>query len=119
MHQSRGLFRYYKPLADNITAYVEFQLLQYGGGPSRFRINLLRNTGADARSVTQYVDKVDTTLSSVLWNLFSVSALGGPDHWWAFANQNQLAYALLDAGKLLFAFGIPWLEGTLKADEEQ
>src|SRR5205809_86384 len=88
MHQSRGLFRYQKRLAgdvSNVSTYVEFQLLHYQmGGPSRFRINLLRNTGLDARSDSQYADRVDTTLGKLLWDSFQVRQLNGPDHWWLF-----------------------------------
>ena len=121
-HQSRGLFRYQKPLTEGVSVYVEFQLLHYQvGGPSRFRVNLLRNNGPDARSVSQsaghYADKIDTTLTEVIWNEFGVRQLNGPDHWWLFTNQTELAYALVEAGKLLFGFGLPWLEGTLKADD--
>jgi hypothetical protein len=114
-HQSRGLFRYRKPLADEVSAYVEFQLLHYTvGGPSRFRVNLLRNTGLDARSESKYADRIDTTLSKLVWDNFEVRQLSGPDHWWVFNNPTEMAYALVEAGKLLFGFGIPWLEGTLE-----
>lgn len=88
-----------------------------GGGPSRFRVNLLRNTGPDARSPSQYAGRVDTTLGKLLWDDFGVRQLSGPDHWWSFTTPNQLAHALVKAGKLLFGFGIPWLEGTLQADD--
>src|SRR5437764_9781161 len=88
-HQSRGLFRYHKRLAGDgstvstVSTYVEFQLLYYQmGGPSRFRVNLLRNTGLDARSDSDYADRVDTTLSKLLWDSFEVRQLNGPDHWW-------------------------------------
>ena len=117
-HQSRGLFRYRKSLADGVSAYVEFQLLYYPiGGPSRFRVNLLRNTGPDARSPSDYADKVDTTLGRLLWEDFGVRQLSGPEHWWLFNNPTELGYAVADAGKLLFGFGIPWLEGTLQPDQ--
>jgi hypothetical protein len=98
--------------------YVEFQVLAYqGGGPSRFRVNLLRNTGPDARSPSQYTGKIDTTLGKLLWDDFGVRHLNGPDHWWSFRTPHELAYALVEAGKLLFGFGIPWLEGTLQSGE--
>src|SRR5258708_16300155 len=82
-HQSRGLFRYRKSLTNGVSAYIEFQLLYYqGGGLSRFRVNLLRNTGSDARSESQYPQRVDTTLGKLLWDDFGVRQLDGPDHWW-------------------------------------
>jgi hypothetical protein len=112
------LFRYRKSLADGVSAYVEFQLLYYTiGGPSRFRVNLLRNTGADARSPGDSAHKVDTTLGRLLWEDFGVRQLSGPDHWWLFNNPTELGYAVAEAGKLLFGFGIPWLEGKLQPDQ--
>jgi len=116
-HQSRGLFRYAKPLSDSITAYAEFQLLYYQGASSRFRVNLLRNKGADARAQSTYADKVEITLSRMLWDVFHVEQLDSPDHWWTFSNQQQLGAGLIEAGKLLIGFGLPWLEGTLKPED--
>lgn len=117
-HQSRGLFRYRKDLADGASVYVEFQLLFYKlGGPSRFRVNLLRNTGPDARAASDDSDKVDTTLGKLLWDTVDIRVLGNADHWWTFSNAYELGAALVDAGKLVIGFGIPWLEGTLKPDE--
>jgi len=87
------------------------------GGPSRFRVNLLRNMGADARSPSQYAEKVDTTLGKLLWEDFGVRQLSGPDHWWLFNNPTELGYAVAEAGKLLFGFGLPWLEGMLRPDQ--
>lgn len=117
-HQSRGLFRYVKHLEDGISVYVEFQLLFYQDGPSRFRVNLLRNAGPDARTSSDYANRVDVTLSQLLWDDFGVRQLGGPDHWWVFTNPNQLGHALAEAGRLVFGFGIPWLEGTLQPGQE-
>ncbi len=116
MHHMRGLFRYRKDLPDGASTYVEFQLLYYqGGGPSRFRVNLLRNTGADARASRE--GRIETTLSRLLWDDFGVQQLSGPDHWWLFASGNELGHAIAEAGRLVFAFGIPWLEGSLKPGE--
>ncbi len=118
-HQARGLFRYRKDLADGVSVYVEFQLLFYKiGGPSRFRVNLLRNKGADARTASSYQGKVDTTLGKLLWEDFGVQTLGTPDAWWTFNTAQELATALVEAGKLVIGFGIPWLEGTLLPGDE-
>ena len=114
MHQSRGLFRYVKTLEGTVSVYVEFQLLYYEGGPSRFRVNLLRNSGPDARVTSDYAERVDTTLSKLLWDDLGVRQFDSPDHWWVFGNPNQLGHALAEAVRLAFAFGIPWLEGTLQ-----
>jgi hypothetical protein len=118
MHQARGLFRYDKRLDNDVTAYAEFQLLYYtSGGPSRFRVNLLRNTGAQARARTNYADRVDTTLSQVVWDIFGVRQLDAPEHWWVFRDMRELGAALVEASKLLIGFGLPWLEGTLKPED--
>ena len=39
---SHGVFRYCKYLHETLSVYVIFQLLSYPGGPSRFRIKLVR-----------------------------------------------------------------------------
>jgi hypothetical protein len=118
-HQARGLFRYAKALDDEISTYVEFQVLYYQSGvPSRFRINLLRNTGSDARSPSDYSEKIDTALAKLIWDGFGVRQLTGPAHWWTFRDPNELAYAVAEAGKLLIGFGIPWLEGKLNLSDE-
>jgi hypothetical protein len=118
-HQARGLFRYSKSFENGISTYVEFQVLYYQGGSSRFRVNLLRNMGLDARSPGDYGEKVDTTLGKLIWDDFGVRQLTGPDHWWTFRDPNELAYALAEAGKLLIGFGVPWLEGELSANDLQ
>ena len=112
LYQMRGLFRYRKMLPDGRSAFIEFQLLFYQGGVSRFRVNLLRNVGDDARA--QAAEKLETTLARLLWDEFGVQQLREADHWWQFNNPTELGYALLEAGKLTFGFGIPWLEGTLQ-----
>jgi hypothetical protein len=119
-HQARGLFRYSKAFESGVSTYVEFQALHYqGGGLSRFRVNLLRNMGMDARAVSDYGEKVDTTLAKLVWADFSVRQLTGPDHWWTFRDPNELGYAIAEAGKLLIGFGIPWLEGEFSTDDLQ
>lgn len=113
IHHMRGLYRYARGLSDDVTVLVEFQVLYYVSGPSRFRINLVRQTATDARP------REERTLSALLWDDFATSVLDGPDHWWTFTFNNavSLANALAEAGRLLFAFGVPWLEGRLQADE--
>ncbi|MBX3066530.1 MAG: hypothetical protein KF726_26350 [Anaerolineae bacterium] len=117
MHQMRGMFRYVKPLADEVNAYAEFQLLYYQGSPSRFRVNLLRNKGNDARGRSGYADQLEITLSVLLWDVFGVQQLDTAEYWWTFANPQQLGAALMEAGKLLIGFGLPYLEGTLKPED--
>jgi hypothetical protein len=118
LHHMRGLYRYRKALSGDVAAYVEFQLLYYPNGVSRFRVNLLRNRGTDARAVDpNYTERIDTTLSRLLWDEFGVQQLGNADYWWLFKNPTELAYAVVEAGKFALGFGIPWLEGTLRPDE--
>lgn len=117
MHHMRGLFRYRRqPAGQDEGWYIEFQVLNYGptgGGPSRFRVGLLRGTADDPRAP----GGMEVTLARLVWDRFGVRGMGlsGPEHWWAFGNDTQMAYAIAEAGKLLFAFGVPWLEGTLEA----
>ncbi|HRE47009.1 MAG TPA: hypothetical protein PLD47_04730 [Aggregatilineales bacterium] len=113
LQQGRGLYRYQKALPDGATAYLEFQVLNYGGqAPSRFRLSLLRNRGVEARDNSDPA-RVEITLSRLLWDQFTVRVLDGADHWWLFRTSHELGMAIAAAGKLLFGFGIPWLEGTL------
>ena len=119
MHQSRGLYRYRKmlPGTENISVYIEWQLLYYQGGPSRFRVNLLRSNGPDARSGDADV-MGETTLAKLIWEGFGVRQLTGPEHWWSFDGPQRLGLGVAHAGKLVFGFGIPWLEGTLSTQSD-
>jgi hypothetical protein len=116
-HQGRGLFRYSKPLTDGSTAYAEFQLLAFPGAPSRFRVTLLRNQGGDARTPSAYGAKIEITLSRLLWEVFHIQQPESSDHWWTFGTPQQLGAGLIEAGKLLIGFGLPWLEGALKPED--
>ncbi len=118
MYLTRGLFRYRKILANGTSTYIEFQLLHYQAGPSKFRVNLLRNIGADARAASKYPEKIDTTLGRLLWDVFGVQQLSGPDHWWQFSDTPELGQAIVEAAKLVIAFGMPWLEGELQPGQE-
>jgi hypothetical protein len=122
MQQMRGLYRYHKLLDSGpfsgMYTFVEFQLLYYqGGGRSRFRVNLLRNESIEARAASNHPSLIDTTLSYLLWHGFGVTQLGGPDYWWQFSNSYELGHAIAEAGRLLFGFGIPYLEGALSPDD--
>jgi hypothetical protein len=118
IHQMRGLFRYRKALDDGLSAYIEFQLLYYQGGRSRFHVNLLRNTGVDARANPNDPASIDVSLATLLWEDFGVRQLSSADHWWQFSSPQELGHAIAEAGKLVFGFGIPWLEGTLTPRDE-
>ncbi len=108
MHHLRGLFRYEKALAEGLWISVAFQMLPYADGLGRFQVALRRST-ADA--VLQEI-----SLARLLWEGFQVGQLGSPEHWWQFRTPHELAHALVEAGKLIFAFGVPYLEGSLAPD---
>lgn len=108
VYHMRGLFRYEKALADALWISVAFQLLPYADGLGRFQVLLRRST---AEAVL-----AETSLARLLWEGFQVGQLGSPEHWWQFRTPHELAYALVEAGKLIFAFGVPYLEGSLAPD---
>ena len=103
-----GLFRYSKNLHETVSVYVVFQFLAYPGGPSRFRVNLMRRQNVEGRISNLYEE---ITLSRLLWETLGIRRLGSPEFWWTFTSQADLADALTEAGKLIFEYGIPWLEG--------
>jgi hypothetical protein len=45
-----------------------------------------------------------------MWNEYDVRVLPSEDYWWEFRTGDELPHALAAAGKMLFAYGIPWLE---------
>jgi hypothetical protein len=114
LQQQRGLVRYTKltpTLGENVHCFIEWQLLAFAQSPlARFQINLLRNRGHDARAATTYPDRVERSLSWVMWHVYSVRLLPQDDSWWQFRDEQELGHALANAGKLLFAYGVPWLE---------
>lgn len=118
LHHMRGLFRYRKAQTDGWAIYIEWQALAYeSGGPSRFRVILLRSKGADARSASHSASdpaQVEIALSRLIWDSFDIRQYDTPDHWWLFRNPTEMAYAIAEAGKLVFGFGVPWLEGKLQ-----
>lgn len=113
VQQAGGLYRYDRETGDTRLS-VEFQVLVYGDASSRFVVTLCRAAiGADA------LLPVRITLPALLWDVFGVQVLPSAHHWWPFATQQALGDALLEAGKLLFAYGLPWLDGSLLPDSQQ
>lgn len=90
---ARGLFRFVKgPNA------IEFQTLYHPqSGLSRFRIGLVRGSE-------------ESTLAGLIWHDYQARVLPSDDYWWLYKFPRDLAPHLLEAGKLLFAYGLPWLE---------
>lgn len=110
LEQSRGLFRYHKHLPENLHGFVEIQHLSHPD-LSRFRLHLIRTDQTHPR--LESPAQIETTLAALLWHEFGVQLLESPDHWWAYRQPEQLGQELYQAGQLLFAYGIPWLEQTL------
>lgn len=113
LQQARGLLRYSKRLEGVVPIYgfIEWQLLAFEQSTlARFQITLLRNQGHDARAVTSYPERAERTLPWIIWHIFEARILPADDHWWVFRGENDLPQALADAGRLLFGYGVPWLE---------
>ncbi len=104
--QARGLVRFHKPfppLGENCQLTVSWQLLAFAQSPlARFRLELERTHAGSA--------SIKHTLSHVIWHIYGSRVLPYEDFWWEFKTGDELPYALSSAGKLLFAYGIPWLE---------
>ena len=106
--QQGGLISYRRLNSDNVVLSVSYQLLAHTDMASRFQIMLTRKS----------VDSIQTvTLSRLLWDTFNIKLLASPEHWWAFSGDGELADALLESGKLLAAYGLPWLDGSLRAGQ--
>src|SRR5579859_6694548 len=74
-----GLYRYCKILHENVSVYIVFQFLAYPGGPSRFRVNLMRRQNIEGRTSHFYEE---ITLSRLLWETLGMKDLGRPEFWW-------------------------------------
>lgn len=110
MHHARGLLRYRKQPADNFYTFIEFQNLYHPQSElSRFQINLIRNSQANARAQSDHL--AEQTLPFVIWNVYQAEVLPSAEHWWLYKHPQDLAYELYNAGQLLFGYGVPWLEG--------
>lgn len=99
-----GLFLWHKHLPDGNSMSVSFQVLTHAIHPDRFHVVLKRSGNQEPVSIT---------LSALLWHDFGLHVLDGVEHWWSFTDQPSLVDALLEVGKLLFGYGIPWLLGDL------
>jgi hypothetical protein len=119
-----GRFRYAKKLDNELTAYIEFQVLVYnetewtGKQASRFRVNLIRSVkvGGQASKHPQYTQR---SLSQLVLEDFEVAILPDADYWWNFTETDSLGKALAEAGHLIVGYAIPWLAGDLKPDASE
>ncbi len=114
LQQARGMIHFQKRLLDqeaDVYGFIEWQLLAFEQSPAaRFQVILLRNHGTDARAITSYVHRAEYSLPWVIWHVFDARILPSDDVWWDFRDENELAHALSHAGRLLFGYGVPWLE---------
>lgn len=115
---SGGRFRYRKSLADGLYAFISFQVLIYndttwsGRNPSRFRVTLICSDQATGAK-TAHPRYQQRTLSQLVVGDFGVKILPAIDHWWQFTDTDSLGKALAEAGHLLIAYAIPYLDGDL------
>ena len=109
MHHARGLFRFHKELDDGRHGFIEFQTIYHPQSDlSRFRISLLRNDRPEARAASPAAE--ERSLAHIIWHEYEARILPADEHWWTYKGPEDLAFHLYEAGKLLFAYGVPWLE---------
>ena len=110
---SAGYFRFHRQTPDGITLQVAFQVLTHPDYPSRFRVSLRR---ARLQGKTPESAPAEITLARLLWDVFGVHVLPQADYWWEYRGSRTLGDALIESGKLLIGYGLPWLDGTLAPD---
>lgn len=114
LQQARGLIRYRKALGDGVYAFIEWQLLAFEQSPvAQFQVILIRNRGVEARAHTDFEDRAEHTLPWLIWHLFEARVVPSDSVWWEFRDEVELGQALASAGRLLFGYGVPWLEKKL------
>ncbi len=107
-----GLFRFRRPVGQGFLI-VDYQVLAHPDHPSRFQPQLARQLPAGSQS---RLPAVRISLPRLLWDEFRVDILPAPDFWWPCNGAPELAEGLLESGKLLAGYGLPWLEGSLRPD---
>jgi hypothetical protein len=110
LQQGRGLFRFRKGLAENSYAFIDFQTLYHPQSDlSRFRISLIRSSQPHARAESSQHE--ERPLAHIMWHEYNARVLPAAEHWWLYKHPADLGQALYEAGKLLFGYGVPWVEG--------
>jgi len=102
IHWSGGLFRFERRRESDSIRRVEYQALLHAQTASRFQVTLTPLPGGTS-----------ITLPRLLWDSFGVRVLPEADHWWSFCDVADLSDGLLESGKLLAGYGLPWLDGSL------
>lgn len=119
VQQAGGRFRFAKAFESGLNGFIEFQLLAYVENewvarmPSRFRVMLIRSDQPAPYAASDHPQHAQRTLSALVVEDFGVGILPGADHWWTFANTDELGKALAEAGYLAVGYGMPWLAGEL------
>lgn len=120
LHWSSGLYRFVKPLPDDLYGFIEFQMLnvvdtQWSAGvPSRFRVTLIRTDQSNPATLSPHPRSARRTLSALVVEDFGVAILPTADYWWTFRDTETLGKALAEAGHLIVGYGMPWLSGDLQ-----
>lgn len=113
---SGGQVRFQRDHAVGARLVVAYQLLAHPDQPGQFQITLARLAVAQEGAPTAPATGLalgERSLSSLLWHDFGLRLLSGPEHWWRFHDQRALGDGLLESGKLLAGYGLPWLDGSL------
>ena len=109
-----GLFRFSRRDAEHLLI-VDYQLLVHPEQAARYQPRLRRASGPVATSLAVATSPADAiSLPRLVWDGFGVRVLPAADYWWSFADAPVLAEGLLEAGKLLVGYGLPWLDGSLR-----
>lgn len=114
-----GLFRFSKPLDNELRAFIEYQLLAYADTewasrtPSRFRVTLTRTDQPAPNAPSRHPHFAQRDLSALVVEDFNVAILPSAAYWWTFSNTDELGKALAESGHLVIGFGLPWLSGEL------
>lgn len=113
-----GRFRYVKSLDNDLSAYIEFQVLVYNDTewssrqPSRFRVNLVRSDKAGGKP-SQHEKYLQRSLSQLVVEDFGVAILPSADHWWTFTDTDSLGQSLAEAGHLIVGYALQFLDDSI------
>lgn len=117
--QAGGLFRFKKNLDNDLSGFIEFQLLYLpqsewsGNIKSRFQVFLIRTDKNNVQERSHHPQYIRKSLAELVVTDFSVPILPSAGYWWQFSNTDELGKGLAEAGHLTIGYGMPWLSGEL------
>jgi len=111
LHEEGGLFRFRRELAGGGSLVVDYQLLVHAMLPLRFQVIVQRVAAPGAE---ESLPPARIGLARLVGEVFGVRVLPAADHWWECPDRRALVDALLESGKLLIGYGLPWLDGSLR-----